>query len=191
MGYIGQKMSERAMEAYENGEMPLSKWTKSVILENIETEKKGESEKLKKYSAETLRDYFLILSSWHHTAKYFNRTNFYEFYMPERISYEKLDELEKQNKDEKKRKKNRENEMTIALVKYGEWEGTRRHPKLAEYKELAIIKGNVAYFSDGRTKRTTGKHFEVIETYSRCPYGHADEINKIRKKLKRTQKSKK
>ena len=88
MGYIGQKMSERAMEAYKNGEMPLSKWTKSVILENIETEKKGESEKLKKYSAETLRNYFLILSSWHHTAKYFNRTNFYEFCMPDKISYE-------------------------------------------------------------------------------------------------------
>lgn len=28
MGYIGNKMSVRAYEAYESGEMPLSKWSK-------------------------------------------------------------------------------------------------------------------------------------------------------------------
>lgn len=31
MGYIGNKMSERAYEAYESGEKPLSKWTKTAI----------------------------------------------------------------------------------------------------------------------------------------------------------------
>lgn len=32
MGYIGNKMSERAYEAYESGEMPLSKWSKVAIM---------------------------------------------------------------------------------------------------------------------------------------------------------------
>lgn len=31
MGYIGNKMSVRAYEAYESGEMPLSKWSKVAI----------------------------------------------------------------------------------------------------------------------------------------------------------------
>lgn len=37
MGYIGHKMSERAVEAYRNGEKPLSKWTKEEILKCIES----------------------------------------------------------------------------------------------------------------------------------------------------------
>lgn len=35
MGYIGNKMSVRAYEAYESGEMPLSKWTKTAIINTV------------------------------------------------------------------------------------------------------------------------------------------------------------
>lgn len=35
MAYIGQKMSERAAIAYGNGEKPLSKWSKSEIVELV------------------------------------------------------------------------------------------------------------------------------------------------------------
>lgn len=35
MGYIGNKMSVRAYEAYESGEKPLSKWTKNDIIECV------------------------------------------------------------------------------------------------------------------------------------------------------------
>ena len=35
-GYNGFSMSNNAVEAYENGEKPLSKWRKSDILETIE-----------------------------------------------------------------------------------------------------------------------------------------------------------
>ena len=34
-GYYGYSMSNNAVEAYENGERPLSKWRKSDILEAI------------------------------------------------------------------------------------------------------------------------------------------------------------
>ena len=35
-GYNGWSMSNNAIEAYENGEKPLSKWTKTDIFEAIE-----------------------------------------------------------------------------------------------------------------------------------------------------------
>lgn len=31
-GYYGYSMSNNAVEAYENGEMPISKWTKKEIV---------------------------------------------------------------------------------------------------------------------------------------------------------------
>ena len=31
-GYSGYSMSNRAVDAYEDGEMPLSKWTKKMII---------------------------------------------------------------------------------------------------------------------------------------------------------------
>mgnify|MGYP003518805168 FL=1 len=41
MAYVGQRMSERAVMAYEDGEKPLSKWTKSDIVELV-LEKRNE-----------------------------------------------------------------------------------------------------------------------------------------------------
>lgn len=37
-GYFGYSMSNNAVEAYENGSKPFSKWTKADILELIEDE---------------------------------------------------------------------------------------------------------------------------------------------------------
>ena len=34
-GYHGYSMSNNAVAAYDNGEMPLSKWTKSAILNEL------------------------------------------------------------------------------------------------------------------------------------------------------------
>lgn len=36
MGYIGHKMSERAVEAYRSGERPLTKWTRDEILKGFQ-----------------------------------------------------------------------------------------------------------------------------------------------------------
>lgn len=35
-GYVGCKMSERAQDAYDNGEKPMSKWSKWDILSELE-----------------------------------------------------------------------------------------------------------------------------------------------------------
>ncbi len=51
MGYIGNKMSERAYEAYESGEKPLSKWTKTAIINTVlDYRDDFEYDELKKYS---------------------------------------------------------------------------------------------------------------------------------------------
>ena len=34
-GYSGYSMSNRAVDAYEDGEMPLSKWTKKMIISEV------------------------------------------------------------------------------------------------------------------------------------------------------------
>ena len=77
MAYVGQRMSERAVMAYEDGEKPLSKWTKSDIVELVlEKRNDFEEKELNKYNKESLKS-FLTYSSWHHTGSYFNNTDFY------------------------------------------------------------------------------------------------------------------
>lgn len=80
-GYIGYSMSRRAAEAYEDGEMPKSKWTKKAMVAAIkdacvelDLEYDPAIEKMKK---DELFHTFLYNSSWHHTSKFFNETDFY------------------------------------------------------------------------------------------------------------------
>lgn len=82
-GYVGQSMSVRASAAYDNGEMPKSKWTKQAILGALEY-MFGEQEAsgFRSFSKDKLFDAIMINSSWHHTGKFANATNFYS---PDRI----------------------------------------------------------------------------------------------------------
>ena len=80
-GYSGHSMSNRAVRAYENGERPLSKWTKSELLNNIEDvcfDNDVTPPDFSKLTVSELRDNFLVRSSWHHTGALYNATNFYE-----------------------------------------------------------------------------------------------------------------
>ena len=72
-------MSNNAVAAYEDGEKPLSRWTKKDILEGIEEAYDDEDVKAaaKKLALSDLKRIFLICSGWHHTSKYYNCTDFY------------------------------------------------------------------------------------------------------------------
>ena len=59
MGYVGYSMSERAAAAYDAGEMPASKMARRL---NVSTA--------------AVRG-VMKPSSWHHTSKRYNRTDFY------------------------------------------------------------------------------------------------------------------
>lgn len=89
-GYNGYSMSNNAVAAYNNGEMPLSKWTKTAILETIFDNREISEEKadlLRKMTAKELKGAFLRQSSWHHTSKFYNCTNFYS------LDFEKIEEI--------------------------------------------------------------------------------------------------
>lgn len=80
-GYVGYSMSKRAKAAYEAGEQPKSKWTKSAMLQAIKAweNESGKTVKtdLGKLKKTDLFDTFFYSSSWHHTSKNFNLTEFY------------------------------------------------------------------------------------------------------------------
>lgn len=81
-GYVGWSMSVRAAAAYEDGEMPKSKWTKTAMLDRIDEFFVDEDIPAPiDFSLMTKEELFgmcFMRSSWHHTSKYCNETIFYE-----------------------------------------------------------------------------------------------------------------
>ena len=92
--YHGYSMSNNAVQAYNSGKRPWSRWTKTLILEDVKAltinaqeeyeENKEELDSLKKKfkvlskcSADTLRKHLLRYSEWHHTSSRYN--NSYQF----------------------------------------------------------------------------------------------------------------
>lgn len=112
VGYDWSKgMSNNAVSAYESGEKPLSKWKKADILAEVKKLNPSDEimEKLKGIKVNDLKDICLYQSSWHHTSKYYNETNFYSI-------YDSLDEIE--GNLEEYLKRNRDKEATQGLINY-------------------------------------------------------------------------
>lgn len=81
-GYKGYSMSNRAVRAYDEGKMPISKWTKTAILDGVEGYLKSydNSEHFGKFEGLTkseLKQFLHTDGEWHHTSKYYNRTTFF------------------------------------------------------------------------------------------------------------------
>lgn len=126
-GYTGYSMSNRAVEAYESGEKPLSKWTKADIIECIDNCNVSIS-LIKKLNIKELRRELLKWSSWHHTSSYCNATDFYEF------NYDALKDLTENKIMEiiNSRKPKVKPVVEKWECKYLEWSGTRKHPHAIE-----------------------------------------------------------
>lgn len=165
-GYNGFSMSNNAVAAYEDGEKPLSKWTKADIFEAIneqEVELKCSIEKLKKLPVKVLKAICLIYSSWHHTSNHYNRTDFYSLDVNciENLTDDKIDRLFADYKEEKKTEdKPSEEKWECAFL---EWSGSRKHPVATEVIEEGIIKGNWFYRKDGFKKKTTANGFRCLK----------------------------
>ena len=165
-GYNGWSMSNNAVAAYEDGEKPLSKWTKTDIFDAIneqEVELKCSIEKLKKLPVKVLKEICLIYSSWHHTSNHYNKTDFYSLDVDriENLTDDKIEELlieYKANKNEEA--KPSEEKWECAFL---EWSGSRKHPVATEVIEEGIIKGNWFYRKDGSKKKTTANGFRFIK----------------------------
>ena len=156
-GYYGYSMSNNAVDAYESGEKPLSKWTKTEIIAQVKQQIKDEDLQinfyvnlLNKVSVNALRDYFLRWSSWHHTSSMYNRTEFFSVSSEqiEALTDEELNKmigLKKQPKEEPKK------DIFIGDIYYLEWEGTKKHPKPVkkEYTDVKIeLRGCFYYVYD-------------------------------------------
>lgn len=81
-GYVGQSMSKRAVWAYEDGEMPKSKWTKRAMIAAItdfceEEDLDAGSLNLSKRLKNDIFEDLLEWKAWHHTGKYAQETDFY------------------------------------------------------------------------------------------------------------------
>lgn len=68
-GYLGSSMSVRAGEAYEQGEMPISRWTKTAIIQAVkgycfDFDLAYDPDIEKKTKAELTKE-FLEYKSWH------------------------------------------------------------------------------------------------------------------------------
>lgn len=165
-GYNGFSMSNNAVAAYEDGEKPLSKWTKTDIFDAIneqEVELKCSIEKLKKLPAKVLKEVCLIYSSWHHTSNHYNKTDFYSLDIDriENLTDDKIEELFSDYKADKKvESKPSEEKWKCAFL---EWSGSRKHPKATEVIEEGTVKGNWFYRKDGSKKKTTANGFRFIK----------------------------
>lgn len=143
--------------AYESGEMPLSKWTKEDILDNVESYIKQNNiqdidlDKIKKMSLQDLKRLFLNKSSWHHTGKMYNQTDFYsldEDYLDE-LTNSKIDSfLERKQKEREKQKEilKKGPERKYGKIYYSEWEGEgRRKKKIDLVSPIGLLEKRGAY----------------------------------------------
>lgn len=199
-GNVGCKMSERAQEAYDNGERPMSKWTKWDILCELEYDFDDDTiARLSKYSTQALKNVCLEWTSWHHTGSYANETDFYAVIDGRDADLDQmfidLDEEEKNLKEERKQKKEEKQKVDMTEIKcyfeYGEWSTYNSRHYLNWYKRYGIKRGNWIYYIEHsclKKKMISGKHVNILQTFDRAPKGKAWNFNEIKRLMKPTKK---
>ena len=190
-GYIGESMSRRAAAAYDNGEKPLSKWTKGDIIARIaeKEEEEGEDlpngyiEKLKKVSLRILKNFFLQETSWHHTGKFCNETKFYDVILEVNLpDVEKLIFLTNEEKEEKRKGKEAEKpKYCIVSYYWTENRGTRNYPNIYDCRQnyLATVKGDTAELVETHNRKKV-RNFKILHEFAGKPRKNAKEKKMIK-----------
>lgn len=110
-GYLGSSMSVRAAEAYEQGEMPISRWTKTAIIHAVKDycfdfDLAYDPDIEKKTKAELAKE-FLEYKSWHHSSRTAREVEFFGLNEDavcrsfEQMSEEQIIEQDRQMADER------------------------------------------------------------------------------------------
>ena len=133
-GYRGYSMSNRASEAYSQGEMPLSRWTKEEILDICE----DKAHALSRLTASELRRELLVSAGWHHTSSRCNVTDFYSFDSDalEAMTDERIASIIADRKPKAPRQPKAEARQLKARVSFSVWRGTRKHPTCKQVTEV-------------------------------------------------------
>lgn len=126
-GYNGWSMSNNAVQAYEDGEKPFSKWTKKTLVyelaDALDAEPEEVAKVLKPYPLKEVKDKCLVYTGWHHTSSRYNLTAFYEL-----DDFEDLTDLEcrlsgKPNEAKEAREKERHEALAKAWAEVAKYKG--------------------------------------------------------------------
>lgn len=162
-GYFGFSMSNNAVEAYDNGQRPLSRWTKGAILNLVkhiladDLELDAKLQLLKKFSVKNLKEYLLIDCGWHHTSKYYNETVFWEL-DKDKLHELTISDIERALEENAKSKADYKKDIAVGVISVQEWGGTRRHPRfLGNTNHIGVIDGDWCFTEHGRFKISANK----------------------------------
>lgn len=153
-GYCGYSMSVNAAKAYDAGEMPLSKWTKAAILDACG----DKADMLSKLTVAELKSTLLYKSSWHHTSKMFNCTDFYELdeYKLDELTQADVDSIIASRKPRQPRKPKAEPKTIVAEIRYTYWYGSRNYRKHKDVTEVVtFLEGDKVVQTSNGNKRMT------------------------------------
>ena len=191
-GYIDKKMSVRANKAYLNGEMPLSKWTKTTILNAIvefaeESNINIDNLDLNKLTLKELQQNYLINSSWHHTGSLYNKTDFYSISenIVNNLTNDFINEIIKNRQPRKKltiEEKELKNQDKIILEQSKEIYNklniiyisdiTKLKNLLAIYKRWSTNKINIDILYKDAIDKIKNKDLSKINQWSKLPIDH-------------------
>ncbi len=191
-GYIDKKMSVRANNAYLNGEMPLSKWTKTTILNAIvefaeENNINIDNLDLNKLTLKELQQNYLINSSWHHTGSLYNKTDFYSISenIVNNLTNDFINEIIKNRQPRKKltiEEKELKNQDKIILEQAKEIYNklniiyisdiTKLKNLLAIYKRWSTNKINIDILYKDAIDKIKNKDLSKINQWSKLPIDH-------------------
>lgn len=147
-GYYGFSMSNNAMDAYENGEMPLSKWSKKAILAAVRDAAPDALPLLSRCPLAVLRAHCLRRSSWHHTSSHYNKTDFFaldEFAL-EDLTPETVAEWISEHKDAAAAPAAAPSRRHGSIA-YIEWAGSRTRPRaIHRFLDGVFIEQKGAFF---------------------------------------------
>lgn len=165
-GYDGYSMSNNARSAYDDGEKPLSKWTKAAIISEIKNHDVSTEvmAALQKVNAKTLKNELLIYSGWHHTSEYYNKTDFYA------VDVDKIDELTVELVNSWNKVENSVNSLRYkGDFNYIEWQGSRKYPKAVPHRLTNVNieeRGAFYYVTDDENNLIIKKKIGSNGTYA-------------------------
>lgn len=165
-----QSMSINASLAYLNGEMPKSKWNKKAVIEFLENEDRPDLvEKAQPLPYYVLAQY-LKCTSWHHTSKFYNQTDFWIFginlfEMAEQADFEKLI-ADYRAKNPTKTKEERELASQKAAMKRGQkaeelaWKNTRQ--RINRLSKISGMPSKASLLKSIKSGKTTLADVETL-----------------------------
>lgn len=160
-GYHNFSMSNNAVNAYQEGGKPMSKWTKQAILDELIRE--GiDTTLLSKIPAKGLKNALLIKSSWHHTSSRFNRTDFFSVNLCKAESMNPTEMAELCEKKEGVQPATKK-DMEVWECSFLVWGGSRKHPTSTVHTEVGDIVGSWFFRKDGTKKSTKANGFQFIK----------------------------